>query len=224
MNYSHLFYLKKYTAFIFGYILLPISIFILLSPLSYSVLYFLENKVVDTFTNTSEKVFEQNSPQVLGITYDTELANNQLSFKSVSYRGVVLDKFFSLYNSPLSGYGNEFVIACDKYGAPKDCTTLAAIAFVETKLCTRDLSDQQKNCWGWGGSPPNRIIFPDYSTAIDTITRGLMNGYGYDRMADPKLMQFRYCGAHCSNWGNGVQIMRGQINQLAIDLGYPKLF
>ena len=118
------------------------------------------------------------------------------------YRTHVLREYFKKYNSPLADFAQEFVHACNKYQAPKDCTTLAAIAFVETKLCTIGFAAQQKNCWGFGGSGRNRITFNTYNEAIDYITRALVSGYGNRFLENPRLMQYTYCGATCNKWGS----------------------
>src|SRR5690606_36075553 len=120
----------------------------------------------------------------------------------------------------------HFVKACEKHGAPKDCTLLPAIGYIETRLCTLAMSDRQKNCWGWGGAGSNRVIFRDYETAIDEITYKLMNlpFYGEKFFNDPVYGQFYYCGTHCDKYGGYVQQAREDINRLSVEMGYPKLF
>jgi len=87
------------------------------------------------------------------------------------YRAVVLDKYFSKYNSPLTGLGSYFVAMCDKYALPKDCTLMPAIAYAETKLCTKSISDAQHNCWGWGGPGIYRTVYPSYEAAIEDMAK-----------------------------------------------------
>lgn len=142
------------------------------------------------------------------------------------YRVKVFDEYFARNNSPLAGYGKYFIKACEKHGAPKDCTLLPAIGYIETRLCTLALSDRQKNCWGWGGAGSNRVIFPDYETAIDEITYKLMTlpFYGEKFFNDPVYAQFYYCGSHCDKYGSYVQQAREDINRLSVEMGYPKLF
>lgn len=142
------------------------------------------------------------------------------------YRARVLDEYFKRNDSPLEGKGKNFIQACEKYGAPDDCTLLPAIGYIETRLCTLALSEQQNNCWGWGGAGENRVIFSDLETAIDEITKNLMEipFYGTEFFEDPVSAQFFYCGAHCDKWGTHVQNARLDINELSIELGYPPLF
>jgi hypothetical protein len=141
------------------------------------------------------------------------------------FRALVLDKYFEKYNSPLFGYGKYFVNACDKYGTPYDCTFLPAIAYVETKLCTKALSSYQYNCWGWGGSGENRIIFNNFPEAIDTITKGMVKGYGVNNLNNPYRLVRNYCGPNCNPyWASSVEREQKAISQIAKDLGLPALF
>lgn len=152
----------------------------------------------------------------------------QSSYIDVSYtdfRAFVLDKYFEKYNSPLFGYGKYFVNACDKYGSPYDCTFLPAIAYVETKLCTKALSYYQYNCWGWGGSGDNRIVFKTFPEAIDTITKGMVNGYGVNNLNNPYVLVSNYCGPNCNPyWASSVEREQKAIDSLAKSLGLPALF
>lgn len=141
------------------------------------------------------------------------------------YRAFVFDAYFAEHNSPLHGYGRNFVEACDKYGAPHDCTTLLAIGWVETRNCTLDLSFEQRNCWGWGGAGENRVIFEDFDESIDYVIEKLMTlpFYGTEFMNDPVVGQFYYCGKHCNKYGSYVQKERERISDFAVELGFPPL-
>ena len=142
------------------------------------------------------------------------------------FRVKVFDTYFERGNSPLQGYGKDFLKACEKYGAPYDCTLLPAIGYIETRNCTLAASDRQKNCWGWGGAGENRVVFPDYPTAIDSVTQKLMTipFYKTEFFNNPVYAQFYYCGAHCDKWGTYVQQARQDINNISVELGYRKLF
>ena len=149
------------------------------------------------------------------------IVNNDFDF-----RIKVLDTYFERNNSPLQGQGKTFLKACEKYNAPYDCTLLPGIAYIETRLCTLAASDRQKNCWGWGGAGENRVVYKDYETAIDDITKKVMTipFYGEKFFIDARVAQFYYCGAHCDKWGTYVNRSREDINKLSVELGYQKLF
>ncbi len=151
--------------------------------------------------------------------------NSYVEVSYLDYRAFVLDKYFEKYNSPLIGFGNTFVEACDKYGSPKDCTFLPAIAYVETKLCTKASSLKQFNCWGWGGSGENRIIFSSFYDSIDTITRKMVTGYGVKNLNNPYKLVGTYCGPDCNPyWASSVEREQKAINKLALDLKLPPMF
>ncbi len=154
--------------------------------------------------------------------YNLEDVNNKVPSKIFQARltkysqvGYILDEYFKENNSPLYGYGQTFVDACKKYNAPEDCTLLPAIAKIETNLCTTDISAKQHNCWGFGGSGKNRILYKDFTTAIFDITNRLMQGYGKAFFEDPELGELFYCGSHCNLWGDKVKAeqnkLKGQI-------------
>ena len=161
--------------------------------------------------------------KVIQFSYQYQRKRSSIYATTSDYRAHVLREYFKKYNSPLVDFAQEFVNACNKYQAPKDCTTLAAIAYVETKLCTLGFAAQQKNCWGFGGSGHNRITFNTYNEAIDYITKTLVSGYGNYYLQNPRLMQYTYCGITCNKWGSGVQSARIEINRISENLGYPKL-
>lgn len=139
---------------------------------------------------------------------------------STSYQGYIFDQYFAQNGSPLYGHGDEFVKACQKYGAPKDCLLLPAIAKVETNLCKTDISAKQYNCWGWGGSGSNRILFSSFPESIDTITRRLMIGYGTRFFNDANYGGLTYCGAHCVNWGKHVESEKRRLTAFFRAYGY----
>lgn len=151
--------------------------------------------------------------------------NSSVEVSYLDYRAFVLDKYFEKYNSPLFGFGNNFVEACEKYGTPRDCTFLPAIAYVETKLCTKASSLKQFNCWGWGGSGENRIVFSSFYESIDTITRGMVKGYGINNLNNPYKLVGTYCGPNCNPyWASSVEREQKNINNLAKELNLPAMF
>ncbi|MBN1916024.1 hypothetical protein JW796_03485 [Candidatus Dojkabacteria bacterium] len=140
-----------------------------------------------------------------------------------NYRAYVFDKYFEKNNSPLQGYGKNFVEACIRYGAPDDCLLMVAIAKAETNLCKTDISDLQKNCWGFGGAGSNRIVWPSYEVSIDEVTRRVMEGYGTRFFNDANNGKLYYCGRHCTKWGNVVNSYKYEINEFGISLGFPSM-
>lgn len=137
-------------------------------------------------------------------------------------RAWVLDEFFKSWNSPLYGYGRNFVEACDKYGSPKDCVMVAAIAANESHLCTYYMSWEMKNCWGYGGGQEHRWTFNSIEEAIDTVTMLITTKYGVEFMNDPSLYELTFCGVaepECWGWGNSVKFFMRQIRSFALARG-----
>ncbi|MFQ5493522.1 MAG: hypothetical protein ACE5DX_05180 [Candidatus Dojkabacteria bacterium] len=217
---------NKYFRRMFWYLGLPFLAFLISVPFVLPLLYSVETgfrlgAVVRPQTTSGENFsVVLTEPDLIGVDNS---GNNSLRLGNKDYRAVVLDEYFRRHESPLYGHGVTFVEACDKWGAPFDCTTLPGIAYFETRLCTFIFSHKQRNCWGFGGSGPNRMWFDSYADAIDLITDRLVNAYGPEYMTDPKTMQYVYCGPTCHNWGAIVQGQRYEINSLAIEMGYPPL-
>jgi len=136
---------------------------------------------------------------------------------------VVMNKYFTENGSPLKGTGKYFWNACQKYGAPSDCLLLPAISRVETNQCKTDISASQFNCWGFGGSGPNRILYSSFEQSIDEITRRLMSGYGKRFFENANNGALYYCGGHCSSWGDHVEQEKRRINSYFIANGQPSL-
>lgn len=215
--------LSKAVHFVFWLIVLPVFILVSILPVALPIVYSLEAEVVNNNIAIQSKHLDVKSLSQAKTKVDIVRFESQLDSGTSDYRAIVLDEYFKRNNSPLLGYGQVFVDACNRYNAPYDCSTLPAIAYVETRLCTLDLSAAQRNCWGFGGSGPNRIWYKTYDDAIDMITDRLVNAYGPSYMVDPSSMQKTYCGQHCNSWGPAVQQQRYAINRLAIEMGYPPL-
>lgn len=140
----------------------------------------------------------------------------------IDLRAYVLDEYFRANNSPLYGTGKIFAAACDRYGAPRDCTTVAAIARAETDLCKYLDSASYFNCWGFGGGGIYRIRFSNWEESINLVTERLVNSYGIRYMIDPSLMEQTFCGSEpgCTGWGNRVKYFMYQISNYSKELGF----
>jgi hypothetical protein len=164
----------------------------------------------------------ENQETVINPVGSNVIQSSYLSPEFQDYRAYVLDKYFESYSSPLAGFGSQFIVACDKYGLSQDCSVIPAIAFTETKLCTLALSAKQFNCWGFGGSNENRIVFKDFSESIDYVTKTLAKGYGH-ALFSPEEIETIYCGPNCLNWGKSVNQQRQYIQSIASTLNLPSM-
>lgn len=166
---------------------------------------------------TPVEAVDADESRVLGVSVEPA---RSISVGSYNYQAWLLDRWFEAQNSPLVGHGDDFVRACERYQTPSDCTLLPAIAKVETAYCTTDISAQQFNCWGFGGSGPNRILYDSFEDSIDEITRRLMIGYTERFFRDPSWGGLTYCGAHCVNWGRYVESEQIRIKQYFRNNGF----
>lgn len=175
---------------------------------------------------SAEVVIAQNfdeDSQVLGVH---EEPKREFKHSVVAYdlRIKALEDVFREYNSPLEPYAKDFIDAADKYGI-ENWQLIPAIGLAETLGCTTGTTHHQKNCWGWGGADPTRVIFPDYPTAIDTITGQMLENYGNDHL-NAKDIQSTYCGLSCEpygfRWAKGVNYYVGKINTYGEAYGLPR--
>jgi len=161
------------------------------------------------------------------ISTDSNAIKNSEAFNSnsnatfVDKRAYVLNRYLESNNSPLAGYGQTFVDACDRYGSPHECITTVAIAYNETHLCKYPGSADMFNCWGFGGGGVNRITFSSFNESIDRVTKVLTQQYGLKYMEDPSLMDGTFCGNEegCNGWGVRIKYFMTDIRNFAQSLG-----
>lgn len=142
----------------------------------------------------------------------------------VDLRVITLEDFFNSYGSPLEEYADDFIEASERYNID-NWQLLPAIAINETNGCQTGISYHQRNCWGWGGGPKNRIQFESFEDAIDTISYAMVSSYGNERM-NPRDIQGTYCGPNCMEqgwkWARGVNSYVKQINNYGLNYGLER--
>lgn len=202
---------------------------------SFSFIKVMTNQFDNYIESSSEKILtNQNSVStytnsaVLGESIKVDISDTQnikSEFVEKDPRVYVLDEYFKTRNSPLVGHAKDFVAMCDKYGAPKDCLTIPAIARHETDLCTYYNSGEMHNCMGWGGAGANRIRFETFEQHIEVATEVLVNQYGNEFLLDPSLMERTFCGPQeeCDNWGNRIKGFIREIDDFGVSLGVGRL-
>lgn len=168
----------------------------------------------------SEAASGQYYGQIAGV--ESKQSSFSATTDDIDPRAYVLNQYFKKHESPLQGTGEIFVEACERYGAPADCTTVAAIAKAETDLCNYYNSADYYNCWGFGGGGANRMYFNSWEESIDLVTDRLVNSYGNEYMIDPRRMERVFCGWEpgCTGWGNRVLYFMRDISNYSKDLGF----
>lgn len=84
---------------------------------------------------------------------------------------IVIESVLKRYNSPMSGESEAFVKACVKYQI--NCYLLPSIAGIESTFGKFILTNSY-NPFGWGRG---YMVFKNWSEAIETVAKGLKNGY-----------------------------------------------
>ena len=212
-------------------VFLILSILIISLFLSFFIVQQVNSRIYNSYI-VSAKEIKNIELKDVNLNQDTI---NRLFIDSEFYKGeelsvidkriFVFEKYFEANNSPLVGHGDLFVKACDKYGAPKDCISLVAIAKHETNLCKYHISADMFNCLGWGGGAGSRVTFKSFDQMTDRAIDVLVNQYGVERMKDPTLMEKVFCGPQeeCIGWGSRIIKIMDSIDQFAQDLGVGSL-
>lgn len=198
-----------------------LSVFLITYIVSYQMDFFSKAIATEHSELTTLAALDFEYPEVQGI----QIVSPPVSkVRELDYRAYVLDEYFRTHNSPLYGTGRIFVDACNRYGAPADCTTVAAIAHAETSLCKYHTSAEYYNCWGFGGGGEHRIYFSSWNESIDLVTDRLVNAYGIKYMIDPSLMETTFCGSEpgCTNWGARVKYYMKKISDFPLSIGLNK--
>jgi hypothetical protein len=131
-----------------------------------------------TAGNPSGSLFAAAPPQgsVLG---DSVVANSDA-------RSRLIQSFLINHGSPLANHAGTFVTVADKYNL--DWRLLPAIAGAESNF-GRSIPRGSFNAWGWGipTGASSGIGFDSWDDGIETVGRGLRNGYlnkGYNTLME----------------------------------------
>jgi hypothetical protein len=132
---------------------------------------------------------------------------HKLEFKEIN-REAVLNKFFEKYNSPLKGSARTFVKVADKYQI--DYKILPSIACMES-TCGKFLIEGSYNPFGWGVYGNQYIAFDSYEDAIETVGKGLNEGYFAKGLDKLELIAPVYTPPNHVNWLSGVRYFSNEI-------------
>lgn len=89
-------------------------------------------------------------------------------------RSSVLKSYLEQFNSPLAPYADSFIANADKYNL--DWRLVASIAGLESSY-GKQIPYNSYNGWGWGIYGDNVLRFNSWPEAIETISKGLREGY-----------------------------------------------
>jgi len=144
--------------------------------------------------------YEALPEQRASITLETEARDARID---------VLEEFFIRHDSPLVGYGKEFVVVADEYEL--DYRLLPAIAMQESNLCKK-APENSHNCWGFGIYGGKVTRFANYNEAIDTVAKGLARNYVANGLVQPSEIMTKYTPGSNGSWADGVNFFMDYIH------------
>lgn len=145
-------------------------------------------------------------PQFQAVPEDAELS--AINFESEDGRQKALDDFFARYDSPLEGYAKTIIDEADKHSI--DYRLLPAIAMQESTLCKKIIKDSH-NCWGFGIYGGKVTKFPDYESAIRTVTETLAKKYVQKGFENPEQIVSKYTPSDTGRWAEVVTLIMSRL-------------
>ncbi len=127
-------------------------------------------------------------------------------------REAVLREFLEKYNSPLLNNVDTFIAVADKYGI--DYRLLPAISCMES-TCGKRMPYNSNNAWGWGVYGNNVIRFANFDEGIETVGKGLHDGYISRGLDTPHKIAPVYTPPRANHWLNGVSHFMSQMDEIA---------
>ena len=165
------------------------------------------------YTNdpSNRGIFSSKPAHVSYAALPSTYSTMQVSIQVADGRVAKLQQFFARHGSPLQPYAQDIVDDADRYGL--DYEILPAIAGQESGWC-KHIIEGSYNCFGWGIYGDHVTRFPDYPTAIDTVTKGLVIHYVKQGLTTPEEIMQRYnptSNANGGSWANGVNYFLNEL-------------
>lgn len=193
-------------------VVLLVYSFALSKPLEYRI----EKALLSNFNFGEKRTLNVMTPLSQAYEFDNSVMSNlQISdqnfvsgnskFSFTDPRVAAMRSFLIDYSSPMYPYADAFVYYADEHSL--DWRMVASISGVETAF--GNLAPvTSNNAWGWRGGPGGTFTkWQSWRDGIETVTRGLAQGYGTN--LSPYDIESTYCppcgatGDHA--WANGVQ-------------------
>lgn len=132
----------------------------------------------------------------------------QVSVNAEDGRVEAVRNFFLKYNSILSNYASEIVMAADHYNVPYNL--LPAIAMQESGGC-QIIPINSFNCYGYGIYKGHVTRFGSYEEGIDTVTHALAKHYINKGLVSPEQIMTVWDPVSSGGWSHGVNFFLGQL-------------
>ena len=130
-------------------------------------------------------------------------------------RREVLKAFLEKYNSPMIDSVDTFISVADKYNL--DYRLLPAISCMES-TCGNRILPNSYNAWGWGIYGNNAIYFKSFDEGIETVGKGIYEGYVKKGLDTPAKMAPIYTPPRPGHWLNGVSHFISQMDSISDQL------
>ncbi len=131
----------------------------------------------------------------------------------------VLESFLAEYDSPLAPFASDFIKYADRYSL--DWRLVASIAGLESTF-GKNIPYNSYNGWGWGVYGDNVIRFSSWSEGIETISKGLREGYLKDReYSDPYFIGPTYAAS--PTWAQRVTFFMVKMEEYRLRNGKSTL-
>lgn len=125
------------------------------------------------------------------------------AIKTGDARPVIIDLYFSRFNSPMQGYGKFIIEMAEKYNV--DPYLFIAIAQQESNLGKKMPSEDCHNAWGYGIHSRGTLCFASWEEGIETVMKGLKNRFIDKGYAEPQDIMKLYTPLSQGSWADGVQ-------------------
>lgn len=117
-------------------------------------------------------------------------------------RPLIIDKYMTHYNSPMSGMGDYIVKVSDTFGL--DPYLVVAIAQQESNL-GKLMPPDCHNAWGWGIHSAGTLCFDNWNEGINTFVSGLSEKYLAYGLKTPEEIMTKYNATSPGGaWAKGV--------------------
>lgn len=143
-----------------------------------------------------------NNPQTVSyaaLPSSENILSDQITAENA--RVEMVRQFFHRYGSPLEPYAQNIIDEADTYNI--DWRLLPAIAMQESNLCLK-APQGSNNCWGFGIYGKTVTTFPDYPTAIHTVSKTLAEKYVNKGLTSPQQIMTMYTPANNGSWARSV--------------------
>lgn len=132
------------------------------------------------------------------------------AFATQDARPLLIERYFSRYSSPMSGFGEYIVKLSDAKNV--DPYLVVAIAQQESNL-GKIMPKDCHNAWGWGIHSEGTLCFDTWEEGISTFITGLADKYHAYGLYTPEQIMTKYNATSPDGaWAKGVAQFLDELN------------